>query len=378
MTETDKTTQSVAPLFKSFPWGKTELKNRVVMAPMTRSHSPKKIPGDNVAAYYRRRAEGGTGLIITEGTNPDHPASNAYPDVPGFYGEKALAGWKRIVDEVHAAGGAIIPQLWHTGSFRQLGMEPDPSIPGVGPSPVAHPFHEGKGEVPQEMSHSDISAVIDSYVRATVSAEQLGFDGVELHGAHGYIIDQFFWDFTNTRTDQYGGSLQNRLRFAIELVTAMRAAVAPDFPIVLRFSQWKLGSYETKMFKNPNELEKFLLPLSDAGVDVFHASTRRFDDPEFKDSSLNLAGWTKKISGLPTITVGSVGLDDEFLRSTFGGEAVQRAGIDALLKRLENDEFDLVAVGRALLSDPAWADKVRDGHENDIVVFSQEHIAELT
>ena len=126
-----------------------------------------------------------------------------------------------------------------------------------------------------------------------------------------------------------------------------------------------------------NEFEELIIS-SDAGVDVFHASTRRFDDPEFEGSPLNLAGWTKKISGLPTITVGSVGLDDEFLRSTFGGEAVQRAGIDALLKRLENDEFDLVAVGRALLSDPAWADKVRAGHENDIVVFSQEHIAELT
>lgn len=378
MSETDKTTHSVAPLFKSFPWGKTSLKNRVVMAPMTRSLSPNKIPGEDVAAYYRRRAEGGTGLIITEGTNPDHPAANAYPDVPGFYGEKGLAGWKRTADEVHAVGGAIIPQLWHTGSFRQLGMEPDPTVPGIGPSPVAHPFHEGKGEVPQEMSHADIKSVINSYVRATVSAEELGFDGVELHGAHGYIIDQFFWDFTNTRTDHYGGSLQNRLRFATELVSAMRAAVSPDFPIVLRFSQWKLGSYETRMFESPNELEQFLIPLSNAGVDVFHASTRRFDDPEFPGSSLNLAGWTKKISGLPTITVGSVGLDDEFLRSTFGGESVQRAGIDALLKRLEDDEFDLVAVGRALLSDPAWADKVREGRENDIVVFSQEHIAELT
>lgn len=147
---------------------------------------------------------------------------------------------------------------------------------------------------------------------------------------------------------------------------------------MLRFSQWKLGDYTCKMLASPAELERFLLPLTAAGVDVFHASTRRFNDAEFEGSHLSLAGWTKKITGKPTITVGSVGLDLEFVRALFQGETAHSAGLDALLERLDNGEFDLVAVGRALLADPAWADKIRDGRENEIATFAPEHMAALT
>lgn len=368
------TRKSVAPLFRPFHFGRVELKNRVVMAPMTRSHSPGKVPGPDVAAYYRRRAEGGVGLIITEGTNPGHKASSGYPDVPFFDGEAPLAGWKRVLDEVHAAGVPIIPQLWHVGSIRQPGMEPDPSVPGYGPSPIVHPFYAEKGGVaPVEMTQRDIDDVIGSFARSAAHAERLGFDGVEIHGAHSYIIDQFFWEYTNRRTDKYGGDLVQRTRFAVELIQAVRAAVSPDFPLVFRFSQWKQGDYRHKMAKGPQELEKFLTPLAAAGVDVFHASTRRFNDPEFEGSTLNLAGWTKKLTGKPVITVGSVGLDSDFLRS-YAGKPANKTGIDSLIERLERDEFDLVAVGRALLSDPQWALKVRDAREDEIIPFEPEHL----
>lgn len=257
----DNTTLSVEPLFRPFRLGSRDLRNRIVMAPMTRSHSPDKVPGPDVAAYYRRRAEGETGLIITEGTNPDHPAASGYPDVPGFYGEVALAGWKRVVDEVHAAGGAIMPQLWHCGSIRAAGMEPDPAVPGFGPSAVRHPAQPKEDEVPHEMTQADIDETIASFVRSAVSARELGFDGVELHGAHSYLIDQFFWEATNQRRDTYGGSFERRLTFAIELIQAVRKAVGSTFPIVFRFSQWKQGDYECKLAKDPAELERFLLPL---------------------------------------------------------------------------------------------------------------------
>ena len=114
--------------------------------------------------------------------------------MPGFYGEAGLAGWKKVVDGVHEAGGAIIPQLWHCGSYRQPGTEPDPAVPGMGPSPIVHPDHAEKGVAPRAMTQDDIDEAIASYVRASVAARDLGFDGVELHGAHGYLIDQFFWD----------------------------------------------------------------------------------------------------------------------------------------------------------------------------------------
>jgi 2,4-dienoyl-CoA reductase-like NADH-dependent reductase (Old Yellow Enzyme family) len=370
----ETTTLSVEPLFSPFPWGGRNLRNRIVMAPMTRSQSPGKVPGPDVAAYYRRRAEGGTGLIITEGTNPDHPAASAYPNVPGFYGEEGLVGWKHVADEVHAAGAAIIPQLWHCGSVRTQGMEPDPAVPGFAPSAIRHPLHDGDGEVPHEMTQADIDETIASFVRSAVSARELGFDGVELHGAHGYLIDQFFWGVTNQRTDRYGGSFTNRLTFAVELIRSIRAAVGPAFQIVFRFSQWKLGNFECKLASNAAELDRFLTPLVEAGVDVFHASTRRFNDPEFEGSDLNLAGWTKKITGLPAITVGSVGLDLDFLRSTGGGEA-HKVGLDALVRRLWCEEFDLVAVGRGLLSDPAWARKLQDGREEEIVAFEPKHMS---
>ena len=132
------TTVSVDALFRPWEFGGVTLKNRVVMAPMTRSKSPGNVPGEDVAAYYRRRVEGGVGLIITEGT-PPNKAGHSYPDVPAFYGEDALAGWKRVLEEVHGAGGVMIPQIWHVGSFRQKGMKPDPEIPGYGPSAVVHP-----------------------------------------------------------------------------------------------------------------------------------------------------------------------------------------------------------------------------------------------
>ncbi|MBI3735900.1 NADH:flavin oxidoreductase [Candidatus Sumerlaeota bacterium] len=367
---------SVEPLFRPAQFGAATLRNKIVMAPMTRSKSPGKVPNDAVLRYYRRHAEGGLGMIITEGVNPMHIASSGYPAVPYFDGEAACAQWKRICDSVHEAGCAIIPQIWHVGSIRKLGMEPDPAIPGYGPSPIAHPFYAGKGEIPHEMTQKDIDETIASFASAARNAKMLGFDGVELHGAHGYIIDQFFWEVTNQRTDAYGGSLEKRTRFAAEIIAAVRAAVGPEYPICLRYSQWKLGAYDVKLAKTPQELERFLTPLAAAGLDWFHASNRRFNEPEFEGSNLNLAGWTKKITGLPAITVGSVGLDSDFLRS-YAGKPSGKASIDALVTRLENNEFDLVAVGRALLADPDWPKKIQEGREAEIVTFEPKHMMEF-
>lgn len=360
-------TLDLGPLLKPFEHKSLRLRNRVAMAPMTRNFSPGNVPGEDVAAYYRRRAEGGVGLLITEGTTVDHPAANGYKAVPAFHGEQALAGWKRVVEAVHAAGGAVIPQLWHVGGIRRLGTEPDPTVPGYSPCGMHRP-----GKVTgHAMTKQDIKDVVRAFADAARSAKELGFDGIEIHGAHGYLIDQFFWEGTNQRDDEYGGSLENRLRFAVEIVEAARDAVGPDFAIVLRYSQWKMQDYDARLAHTPQELERFLMPLVRAGVDVFHASTRRFWIPEFEGSNLNLAGWTRKISGLPTISVGSVGLSEDFISGTFQStqEQVAEAGIDDLIERMRNDEFDLVAVGRALLQDPEWLAKLRDGRADEIRPF---------
>ena len=341
--------QSVQALFEPFTSGTMSLPNRIVMAPMTRQFSPDGVPGLDVAAYYRRRAENGVGLIVTEGTLVHHPDASNQPNVPHFYGEAALNGWANVVTEVHEAGGRIIPQIWHMGARGHVG----------------------------DYSESDIAAIVQAFAQAASEAKRLGFDGIELHGAHGYLIDQFFWEKTNTRTDSYGGDMLARTRFAVEVIEACRRAVGPEFPIVLRFSQWKASDYTAKLAETPALLERFLAPLVDAGVDIFHCSTRRFWEPEFEGSDLNLAGWTKKLTGKPTITVGSVGLDVDFMTLFTEGKGANHSNIDGLIERLERQEFDLVAIGRALLVDPAWANKIRDGRTAELVPFTSEAVKTL-
>jgi 2,4-dienoyl-CoA reductase-like NADH-dependent reductase (Old Yellow Enzyme family) len=358
-------------LFQAFTHPKLQLTNRIVMAPMTRQFSPQGIPDTNVVSYYERRARGGVGLIITEGTTINHQAASSAVQIPCFHGP-ALEGWKRVVDAVHAVGGKIAPQLWHVGAIRKPGLGPHPDYPTATPSGLLGP---GK-KVLEPLSVSEIEQIIDAYTQAAVDAQALGFDAIELHGAHGYLIDNFFWEGTNQRDDEYGGSLVKRTRFAEKIVQQIRRETGEDFPIILRFSQWKQQDFTAKLAQTPAELSQFLAPLSAAGVDIFHCSTRRFWEPEFPDSALNLAGWVKQLTGKPTITVGSVGLSEEFIATYREGKA-EVAGIEELIQRLEAEEFDLVAVGRALLANPDWPNKIRAGEQDSMRTFDKEQLAEL-
>ena len=343
------------------------------MAPMTRSGSPDHVPGPDVAAYYRRRAEGGVGLIITEGVYLPVPQSGFGPRVPAMHGEAALAGWRRVVDEVHAAGGRIVPQLWHVGAWVMPHEQVEPAAPPLGPSGI------GAGGTPapgRAMTQADIDTVIDAYAAAAAHAQAIGFDGVEIHAAHGYLLDQFFWSVTNRRTDRYGGDVAQRTQLAREVLGEMRRRVGPDFPIILRFSQWKLHDYAAKAWATPAELEAFLGPLMAAGVDCLHASTRRFWLPEFEGSTLNLAGWAKKLTGAPVITVGSVTLGDE-LMARDRAAIVGTTGLEPLLERLAAGEFDLVAVGRALIANPDWPQLVRGGQTDQLRPYDPAALATL-
>lgn len=365
----------LAALLRPFEHKSLKLRNRVAMAPMTRNFSPGHVPDENVAGYYRRRAEAEVGLLITEGTTVGHPAANGYPQVPAFHGDAALNGWRNVVDQVHQAGGSIIPQIWHVGSVRRPGG-PLGDYPAHSPSGL---FKPGKANG-EAMSGDDIRDTVQAFADSARAAQEIGFDGVEIHGAHGYLIDQFFWEGTNQRDDGYGGSLEKRNRFAVEIVEAVRDAVGEDFAIVLRYSQWKQQDYGARLAQTPEELERFLTPLVEAGVDMFHASTRRFWVPEFEGSDMNLAGWTRKLTGLPAISVGSVGLDDDFIgRNNKGmGQTAQPMGIEELERRLERDEFDLIAVGRALLQDPEWLLKMRDGRASEIEPFTKAALGSLS
>lgn len=362
-------------LFSPFTLKGLTLPNRIVMAPMTRGMAPQGIPGQPNADYYRRRAEGEAGLILTEGTVIDRPASRNLPGIPLFHGEQALAGWQQVADAVHAAGGHIGPQIWHTGSTRAGEWEPD--APVESPSGLVGPG-DARGVT---MSEEDIADTVAAFARAAADAKRLGFDTVEIHGAHGYLIDQFFWQGTNLRADAFGGkSIAGRSRFAAEIVRAVRAAVGPDFPLILRVSQWKQQDYAARLAETPQEMSAWLSPLVEAGVDILHCSQRRFWEPEFADNDgsngLNFAGWAKKLTGAATISVGSVGLSGDFF-GAFGGHGAGTAELDNLYTRMEREEFDLIAVGRALLSDPQWVHKVRTGRTGELHGFRAEDLAAL-
>jgi 2,4-dienoyl-CoA reductase-like NADH-dependent reductase (Old Yellow Enzyme family) len=377
-----------APLFKPFDLKALSLRNRIAMSPMTRGFSPGGVPGRNVADYYRRRAEAGVGLIITEGVGIDHPAaigsgSLREQAVPMLYGEDAMAGWKAVVDDVHAAGGVIMPQLWHMGVMRRAGTSPSSQVPSSRPSGIWGPAgrHSMAPEYVAElieptapMTEADIADVIAAYGRSAANARAAGFDGIAVHAAHGYLIDTFFWKETNIRTDRYGGDIRGRVQFGAEVVAAIRKAAGPDLPIVFRYSQWKQQDYDARLAETPQELEALLAPLVDAGVDMFDVSTRIFSRPAFEGSDLTLAGWTRKVTGVAAMAVGGVGVSKD-LQSGYAGGVASVDNLDEVAVRLEREEFDMIAVGRAMLVDPHWITKVRTGEP--FAPFRQEAYAEL-
>jgi 2,4-dienoyl-CoA reductase-like NADH-dependent reductase (Old Yellow Enzyme family) len=354
---------SPGALFRSFRLKGLDLPNRIVMAPMTRSHSPQGVPPQEVAEYYRKRAAGGVGLIVSEGVAIERPSAKNDPLVPHMYGDEALAGWARVIGAVHGAGGRMAPQLWHVGPRLEPG-----GTSWVAPPPVDSASGLRDWTLPRvaPMTEAAIADTLDAYGRAAANAVRLGFDAIEIHGAHGYLIDDFFWSVSNTRVDRWGGAtLRERARFGAAVVTAIRAGMPEGMPLIFRLSQWKGLDYDAQVARSPAEMAEWLEPLAEAGVDCFHCSQRRFWEPAFGSSDLNLAGWAKKLTGLPTITVGSVGLSSEFI----GGGTSTPTPLDEVIRRLERGDFDLVALGRALLADPLWLEKLREGRTDEFMAY---------
>jgi 2,4-dienoyl-CoA reductase-like NADH-dependent reductase (Old Yellow Enzyme family) len=345
--------ERVTELFQPLTVRSLTVRNRFAMAPMTRRASPDGVPGANVAEYYRRRAAGGVGLIITEGVRLPRPDAGWPSSIPTLAGDDVLDGWRAVTAGVHRHGGAIAAQLWHQGAERG----DDDGVVPVSPSGL-NSLGKPRGRA---LRTDELAGVADSFALAARNAREAGFDAVELHGAHGYLLDEFLWAKTNLRTDGYGGDLAGRTRFPAEVVAAVRAAVGSDYPIIFRFSQWKQTDYTASIAEDPTELQELLAPLVNAGVDVFHPSTRRHYKAAFPDGDpeLSLSGWTKKVTGVPVIAVGSVGLETEFTPGRAGGR-IPPAPVDRLLDQYATGEFDVVAIGRALLADPTWVNRLRE------------------
>ena len=397
-----------SPLFTPFRIGRLTLKNRFVMAPMGRSSAQDGVLSPAYAPYYARRAAGGAALIIGEATAVDHPTAMHMRTSSTIHGAGADA-WAKVADAVHAAGGAFMPQLWHAGLMRSPHPVDDPRLAMVndhlksmGPSGLYMPGLLDPAVVPPDpvavtepMTVAEIDACIAAYAEGARTAMAIGCDGINVHGAHGYLIDEFLWSRLNRRSDGYGGSAANRIRFATEVVAACRAATAPDFPILLRLSQWKQQDYRARLAASPDELAAIVVPLAEAGADLFDCSTRRFWEAEFPGSDLSLSGWIKRLTGKPAMMVGSLGIAKEILekdamaalRAVASGTRAGAApaatidgpphGLDDALRRFARGDFDLMGVGRMMISNPDFANRVRAGDCDGLLRYQTEHLLRL-
>lgn len=360
---------SVSPLFTPFTLGPVTLPNRFVMPAMQRGMCDRGAPTAELTAYYRRRAEGGVALVIGESAAIDHPSATVQPS-SAHITARTRDAWARCVNGVHEAGGHMLIQLWHEGAMRRDGQ-------ALSPSGLAHPGKQsGRAATLEELAE-----IRDGFVRSALVARDAGADGVEVHAAHGYFLDQFLWHGTNVRDDGYGGEdIAHRARFPAEIVAAIREACGPDFVITLRFSQWKEVDYAARVARDREELALMARMFRDAGLDALHCSNRRFWEPEWDGDGRNLAGWAKALGGLPTITVGSVGLDLDvmtvFMEARDPGPRVAEA-IAELETRLAVGEFDLVAVGRAVIGDPDFVRKVEARDYSAIRCFTRADLGKL-
>ena len=331
-------------LFTPTTLGKLQLKNRIVMAPMARSRAIGNVPNELMEQYYKLRAD--AGLIITEGVSPS-PNGLGYARIPGMFSDAQVQGWKRVNDGVHAAGGKIFIQLMHTGRVSHpANMATGSKI--VAPSAIATPgemWTDSSGmqphPLPTAMSEDDIATAIQEYANACKLAIEAGFDGVELHGANGYLIDQFLNTASNQRTDKWGGSVENRIRFAVEVAKASAAAIGAE-RIGIRISPYGAFNGATADAKMDALYLSLVEELNKIGLVYIHVVDH---------SSM----------GAPEV---SAELKAK-IRANFKGKYILSGGYDAARANADLDaqRGDLVAFGRPFISNPNLVQKLRDGAE---------------
>lgn len=344
-----------AELFTPTAIGSLQLANRTAVAPMTRtSATADGLATPRMAEYYAEYARGGFGLVITEGSYPDTIASQGYLDQPGIATDAQTEAWRAVVDAVHAEGAAIVLQLMHAGPIAQgnsYGVTPG------GPSavqPVGEQLSIYRGDgafgVPREMTPDEIAAIPGIFAAAALRAKAAGFDGVEAHGANGYLLDAFLSTTSNHRTDAYGGPVENRIRLSVEVVTAIRAAVGPGYPVGIRISQSKVNDFDYTWPGGVADAEVVFPALVAAGADFLHVTEHDINQPAF-GSGETLAQLAKRLGGVPTVANGA--LDDPAVAA-------------ALLAR---GDADLVSLGKPALANQDWPLKAREGRAMEAFDF---------
>lgn len=334
-------------LFEKVKLGSVTLNNRVGVAPMTRvSASPEGFATEQMVSYYTKFVRGGFGFIITEGVYPDDKYSQGYFNQPGIINDEQVQSWKKVSEAVHNEGGKIFIQLMHAGAISQGNRF---SKNTLGPSAVQPKGEmlsmyggEGSFQVPLEATKEDIRELIQGFGNAAKLVKEAGFDGVEIHGANGYILDQFLTDYTNKRTDEYGGSTENRVRVLVEVSKAVREAVGTDFTVGIRISQGKVNDHFHKWANKENDAEIIFGQLGECGLDYIHVTEYEAWKPAFDDQGESLAALAKKYSHLPVMANG-------YLHDPIRAKEI-----------IEKGEADVITLGKGALANSDWVNKVKN------------------
>ncbi|WP_348760552.1 NADH:flavin oxidoreductase [uncultured Salinisphaera sp.] len=344
----DTGAQRYPHLFSGVRIDSLELANRCAVAPMTRtSAAADGIVTDQIASYYGRYARGGFGLIITEGTYTDTRYSQGYYQQPGIATDAQAAAWRPVVDAVHAAGGAIVAQLMHGGAQSQYNAYVDENAAPIARAPygTTATIYHGNDEpyaTPKAMTGTDIIEMIDGFVASAKNAMQAGFDGVELHAANGYLLDEFITDYFNTRDDEYGGALGNRLRVIRQVITAVRDAVGTEFCVGIRLSQIKVTDSDHR-WASAEDAATIFSTVAAAGVSYIHVTGAGATEPAFSADGPSLAELAHEHGQVAVITNG--GLHD----------------VDAAEAQLASGGAHVVALGRGALVNADWPARMAQG-----------------
>ena len=328
-------------LFTQFQIKDFQLKNRIGVAPMTRmSAAADSIPRQDVLDFLIRRAKNGAGIVYTEAIVTDYESAQGYPGQARMLAQPQIDAWRPVVEEIQKQGALAIMQMFHCG--RMAWPEVNPANRIVAPSAITpkqdNPMTESPYPMPETMSRFDIEHVIAGFVETAKGAVEAGFDGIEVHGAHGYLINQFLSPYSNKRTDSYGGSVENRYRFAHEVIQAVHKVVPDDRLLIFRISNWGVADMEVSLFDTKEEYQQIIRLLSNESIDAISVSTYEYQEKAF-GSDKNMAQLTREVTELPVMICGGI---------------YDRASAEDALK-----DADIVLSGKSLLLNPNWVEDVR-------------------
>ena len=344
-------------LFSSFKVKNHTLKNRIGVAPMTRMSSPgDSIPRQDVFDFLIRRAKNGAAIVYTEAIVTDYESAQGYPGQARMVTQRQIDAWKPVVKAIRNEGAIAIMQIFHCG--RMAWPEINPAGRVIAPSAIApkqdNPLTGDPYPVPDVMSQFDIDHVISGFVETARGAVEAGFDGVEIHGAHGYLICNFLSSYSNQRTDEYGGSVENRFRFAREVIQAVEKVIPEDRLLTFRISNWGVADMEVSLFENKAEYQETIRMLSKMPIDIISVSTYNYKDKIFA-TDRNMAEITREVTDLPLMICGQI-----YDRTT-AEDALKHA--------------DIVLSGKSILLNPDWVEDVRAGKELPLYPSEEANIA---